>query len=99
MCVLAENDQGGGMTEDWGGFLVLLDVFSHVGREPWCSRGACRAPFAEIFRWEITRAGTIDGLSWTDVGLHVLHARPVRIALGCCERYRPSGHGRPRVSW
>ena len=27
MCVLAENDQGGGMTEDWGGFFVLLDVF------------------------------------------------------------------------
>ena len=27
------------MIEVWGSFLGLLGVFSHVGRECWCSRG------------------------------------------------------------
>ena len=39
----------GGLTEFHGGFLGLLDVFTHVGRETWCSRVTCRAPFVEIF--------------------------------------------------
>ena len=34
-----EDYRGGGLTEVKGGFLGLLGVFIHVGREPWCSRG------------------------------------------------------------
>ena len=93
-----KDDRGDGLAEDRGGFLGLLDGFDHVGREPWCSRGPRRALVAEIIRWAATRTGTIGGPAWTGVGLHALHARPVRTALGCREGYRPGGHGGPRVS-
>ena len=73
-------------------------IFTHVGREPWCSRVPCRSPFVAIFRWATALAWTNCGPAWTGVGLHALHARPVRTALGCDEGYRPGGHGGPRVS-
>ena len=103
---LGENDSaswwkttgGIGLIEGRGGFLVLLDVFTHVGRDPWCSRGFFRAPVAEIFRWKNALAGTIGVPAWTGVGLHTLHSQPDRTALGCCEEYIPRGHGRPHVS-
>ena len=77
----------------------LLNGFYHAGREPWCSRGPRRAPVAEIFRRATARAGMIGGPAWTGVGLHALHARPVRTALECRERYRSGGYGGPRVYW
>ena len=52
------------------GLLVVLD---HIGRERWFSRGPCRSPVAEIFRWATARAGTIGGPAWTGVSLHALH--------------------------
>ena len=94
-----KDDQGDGLTEGRGGFLGLLDVLAHVGCEPWRSRGPRRAPVATILRWATAHAGTIGGLEWTGIGLHTLHARPVRAVLGCSERYRTGGHGRPHVSW
>ena len=87
------------MKEGWGGLLVLLNVFSHVGCASWCSRGPCRALVAEIFRWATARAGKIGGPAWTGVGLHAFHAHPVRIAMGCRERYRSGGYVKPRASW
>ena len=87
------------MKEGWGGHLVLLNVFAHVGRVPWCSRGPCRALVAAIFLWTTARAGTIGGPSWTGVGLHALHALPVRTSLGFRERYRSGGHVGTHVSW
>ena len=87
------------MTEGWGGFLVLLDVFDHVGREPWCIRIPCRVPVVAIFRWATDRAGTIGVLAWTGVGLHEIHTRLVCTSLGRRERYSSGVHGRRRVSW
>ena len=43
-----KDDQVDGLEEDRGGFLGLFDVFAHVGRDCWCSRGSCRAPVVEI---------------------------------------------------
>ena len=77
--------------------MVLADVLAYIGCEPWCSRGLRRSPVAAIFLWVDTRTGTIDGLAWTGVGLHALHARPVRTAPGFSEGYRPRGSYRPRV--
>ena len=77
-----ETTGGGGMTEVQGGFLGLIDVFAHVGRDLWWSRGPCRALIAEILRWATARAGTIGGPEWTGVGLHALHTRTVLTALG-----------------
>ena len=37
-----KDDQVDGLEEDRGGFLGLFDVFAHVGRDCWCSRGLCR---------------------------------------------------------
>ena len=34
-----KDEQGYGLTEGWGGFLGILNVLAHVGRETWCSRG------------------------------------------------------------
>ena len=82
-----------GLADIRGGFLGLLDGFSHVGRANWCSRDPRRALIAAIIRWATARAGTIGGPEWTDVGLHALHARPVRTPLGCHERYRLGGNG------
>ena len=45
-----KKTRGGGLTDGRGVFLGLLDVFTHVDREPWCSRGPCRAPVVAIFR-------------------------------------------------
>ena len=92
-----ENDRGDGMIEGGGGFLGLLNIFAHVGPEPWCSRGPCRSPVGAIFGWTTACAGTIGGPEWTGVGLHILHAGPVRTALGCHERYRSGGHNGPYV--
>ena len=39
---------GGGLKEDRGGLLGLLNFLAHVGREPWCSRGPRRDPAATI---------------------------------------------------
>ena len=47
-CVLVEDNRVDGLADDWGGFLGLLDGFTHIGREPWCSRGPLRAPVAAI---------------------------------------------------
>ena len=88
---------GGGLTEGRGGFLVLLDFLNHVGCEPWCSRVPCRFPVATIFRWAATCTGLIGGPSRKCVGLHTLHARLVRTALGYCEGYRSGGCGGPYV--
>ena len=77
---------GGGLKEGRGGFLGILDVFTHVGCEPLCSRGPCKTPVAAIFQWETDHAGTIGGPEWTGVCLHALHAWPVRTSLGCHER-------------
>ena len=90
-------DRGDGLSEDRGGFLGLLDSFARVGRDPWCSRGPYRAPFAAIIRWADTFTGTIGGPSWTGVGLHELHARPVRTELMFCEGYRPGVRGKLHV--
>ena len=87
------------MTEGRGGFFGLLNVFAHVGRESWCSRGLCRAPFVAIFQWATVRVGSIGGPEWTGVGLHALHVRPVIYALGFRQRYRSGGHGGDHVSW
>ena len=87
-----------GLVEDWGGLLGLIDGFTHVDREPWCSRAPRRALIAAIIRWAATRTGMVGGLAWTGVGLHTLHARPLCTAPGCCEGYRSSGHGGPHVS-
>ena len=77
----------------------LLNVFDHVGCEPWCRRGPCRAPVVEIFQWATACTWTIGGPAWTGVGLHALHVQPVNTAMGFHERYRSGGHGGPRVSW
>ena len=55
-----ENDRGIEITEGRDSFFVLLDVFAHIDREPWYSRGPCRDPVAAIFGWATTHAGTID---------------------------------------
>ena len=92
-----KDDRGDGLAEGRGGFLVLLIGLANVGHKPWCSRGPFRAPVAEISRWEATRTWAIDSPEWTGVRLNALHARPVRIELGCCEGYRPGGLCRPCV--
>ena len=97
LVLLGGRRPGGVLSEGRSGFLGLLDVFTHVGRGPWCSRGPCRAPVPAIFRWETACAGTIFGPAWTGVGIQALHSRMVRIAMGCRERYRPGGHGGTRV--
>ena len=97
MMHLGGKGWGDGLTEGRGGLLGLLDVFDHFRRERWCSRGPCRAPVATIFRWATARAGTIGGSAWTGVGMHALHTRPVRTALGCRKRYRSGGHSGSRV--
>ena len=88
-----KDDLVDGLAEDWGGFLGLLSGFSRVGCELCCSRVPRRALVEAIIRWVFTCTGTIGGPSWVVVGLYALHARPVRTALGCCEGYRPGGHG------
>ena len=93
-----KTTRGDDTTEGPGGFLGLLDVLTHVGCDPWCSRGPCRASVAAIFRWATTCAGTIGDPAWTGFGLHVLHALPLRKSLGCRERYRTSGNGGAHVS-
>ena len=93
-----KDDQVDSLSEGQGGFLGLLDVFAHVRREPWCSRSPRRDLVAAIIRWETAHEGNIGGTAWTGVGLHALHARPVRVELGCHEGYRPGDHGGPHVS-
>ena len=93
-----KDDWVNGLAEDWGGFLGLLGGFSHVGREPCCSRGPRKSLIASIIRWAATHTGKIGGPEWTGVVLHALHARPVCTSLGYCERYRPGSHGGPHVS-
>ena len=43
-----KDDQGGGLTYGWGGFLGLLDVLNNVVRDTWCSRGPRRALVARV---------------------------------------------------
>ena len=93
-----KDDGGNGLAEGLGGFLGILDGLDHVGCEPWCSRGPRRAPVVAIFQWTATCTGTIGGLTWTYVGLHVLHARLVHTALGCREGYSPGSSGGPHVT-
>ena len=95
--VWVKDYQGDGLVEGRGRFLVLLGGFAHVGCETWCSRGPRRDPVAAIIRWEATCIGTIGGPALTGVGLHALHARLVRVALGCREGYRPCSCGGPHV--
>ena len=89
-----EDDRDDGLADDQGGFLGILDGFTHVCSEPWYSRGSCRALVAAIFWWATTRSGTIVGPEYTGVGLHTLRAQPVRTALGYREGGRPSGCGK-----
>ena len=77
----------------------LINIFAHIGREPWFSRVLCRAPVAAIFRWVTACAGMIGGPARTGVGLHALHAWPARTSLLYNEIYRSGGHGGPCVSW
>ena len=90
---MAEDDRGDCMEDDWGAFLGLFDGFSHVGREPWSSRGLIRAPFAAIFEWETACTGMFDGLKWTGVSLHTLQIRKLCTPLGYREGCRPGGRG------
>ena len=94
-----KDDRGDDLAEVWGGFLGILDVLAHVGRDTWCSKGPRRAPVAAIYRWEATHTGKIYSPELIGVGLHALHARPVRKELGYCEGYRYGGRSRPRVIW
>ena len=43
-----KDDWGDGLAEDQGDFLGLLDGFTHVDLEPWCSRSLCRDLVAAI---------------------------------------------------
>ena len=79
-----KDNRGNGLAEDQGRFLGFLNGFSHVGRESWLIRAPRRAMVAEIILWGAILIGTIGGPSWAGVGLHALHARPVRTALECC---------------
>ena len=96
MC-MDEIRPGYGLPEGRGGLLVLIDGLYHMVSDPWCSRGPRRAPVAAIFRWAATRIGTIGGPSRTGVGLHALHARTVRTALGYREGHRSGGRRGPCV--
>ena len=91
-------DQVDGLEEGRDGFLGLLDGFSHIDREPWCSRYPRRSLVTTIIRWATVCTATIGGPEWTGVGLHTLQARPVCTALGCYEGYSNGGCGSPYVS-
>ena len=67
-------DRVDSLSEGQGGFLGLLGGFSHVAREPWCSRAPRRALVAEIIRWEANRTWTIGIPAQTGVVLHALHS-------------------------
>ena len=95
--ILVKYKQVNGLAEGQGGFLGLLNGLAHVGHEPWCSKGPCRALVVAIFWWAATRIGMIGGPLWTGVGLHVLHAQLLSTSLGYCEGYRPRGRGGPCV--
>ena len=77
--------------------LVPPYFFVHIGCEPWCSRGPRRTPVATIFLWSAPCTGTIGSPVWKCIGLHTLHARPVRTSLGYCEGYMYGVCGRPCV--
>ena len=94
---LGGRQLGGWPNRGSGQLLAPPRFFTHVGREPWCSRGPCRDPVAAIFRWETARTGTIGGPAWTCVGLHTPHTRPVCISLGYHDGYRSGGRGVPHV--
>ena len=92
-----KDNRDDGIAEGWFGCWVLLDGLAHVGRDNWCSRGPRRSLVAAIFRSSANRTGKIGGPERTCVGLHRLHARPVRISLGYFEGYTSGSRDSPRA--
>ena len=75
------NYQGGVMTEGRGGFLGLLDVFAHVGCEPWCSRGRVWTRLRKFSDGQPLLQGRLEALEWTAVFINFLKVIHMKIPL------------------